>query len=443
MSKPFEAGQQAELTIDRIAYGGDGVGHPDGFAVFVPRTAPGDKVVSEFTKVKKRFGKAVPVKIIEAGPNRIEPKCKHYVDCGGCHYQHLSEDYVRKLKVEHLRDSLERLGPGSHEISPLIAPENPWTYRGKVTYHRSGNGAQGYVGWRTNNVVDIDECLIAPDDLNHLWEKTRKLISDTPAKHLPYVVLRATTAGDRAIILSVVCESNQEIDFEEMKTKTEPLATQASVHVTLIKPGSRLPFGPTLRTLHGQKVVKENINGLVYTLAPSVFFQVHPEITKLLVQHVIGIVQSCESHHVLDLFCGAGLFTLALANQKIPTLGVEVQNDAVQSALASTKENKLGAYATFRSGKVDRILDRLVKSKETFDTCIVDPPRKGIDPKALQTLPKLGIQNIIYISCSPPTLARDLKDLVNMGYKIQTIQPYDMFPNTYHMETIICLKKNA
>ncbi len=442
MPETWTEGTRLTVTIDRLAYGGDGVAHPGGFTLFVPRTVPGDTAEVRVTDVRRRYGRAVTERILTPSPERVEPSCPYFVRCGGCHYQHIRTGFWREQKEAHVRDSLERLGPGSVPVLPIVSPAEDFGYRNRLTFHRSETGAQGYVAWDRHEIVDVDQCPIAQEPLNELWHEIRSRMREVDSATLPFIVLRRTTQGQRAAIFSVTGDPKATAE-KILLPRCMGLPPDVSLFTTQIKPGARSPFGESFICLAGTEEIVETVNGIDFHLRPDLFFQVHPGITERIVKDAVAWAQTLPSCAVLDLFSGAGLFGLSLARTGRTVLGVEVHYPAVLAAQKSAEANGLADRAVFRGGKAETVLEKLIRKGERFEAAVVDPPRKGIPKEALEQLLRIGVRHLLYISCSPPTMARDLKCLVAGGFEIDQIQPYDMFPQTYHLETVARLRKTA
>ena len=436
MQPPFQPDDTLKLKIEGLAYGGNGVAHPQGFAIFVPRTAPGDEVLVKVISMKRRFGRAIPLKIVTPSSYRIEPRCPHFDSCGGCHYQHLDPPFVAQQKVTLIKECFHRIGQSLVNVRPLISPTKQWNYRNRLTYHRSITGEAGYISWKDFKVIDVEECPISTEELNEVWKKIRVVLKQISPNILPFVVLRRTMQGQSAVILSVVEMDDLPQFKEQLKIILRPLNSNVYFYLSLIPSGSRVALGKTIVSLLGPEFMKEQIAGIEYFIRPDLFFQVHPEVTDQIVHNVVAWAKGHKVIRAVDIYCGAGLFTLALAKQEIHVLGIDVQYPAIQCAQTSAKKNSLETFARFRTGKAERMIERIIREGERFDTALVDPPRKGLHPKLLESLPRLGVNRLLYISCSPPTLARDARELQKLGYSIQWVQPYDMFPQTYHVETI-------
>jgi 23S rRNA (uracil1939-C5)-methyltransferase len=440
MQPPFAEGDRLTVTIERLAYGGNGVAHPQGFTIFVPRTVPGDRAAIRITDVRRRYARAMPEKIEEPSPDRIEPACRYFEKCGGCHYQHIRTDFWREQKSVQIQDSFSRLGPGNLPLLPLRIPGNDFGYRNRLTFHRSETGAQGYVAWDAHEIVDVESCPVAPDPLNELWLDVRKRLAGVPASLVPFAVLRLTTGGHRALVLSVTGDPEKAVE-ETLRPRFTDLPENVSLFVTPVEPEARSPFGPSFICLHGSEEIVETVGGISFHLRPDLFFQVHPEVTEMIVSDAVAWASGLPVSPVLDLFSGAGLFSLHIARTGRKVLGVEVNYPAVLAAQKSALANGLESSADFRGGKAETVLERLYRKGARFESAVVDPPRKGIPEKTLDLFVPIGIRHLLYVSCSPPTMARDLKRLVSMGFEVESAQPYDMFPQTYHVETVARLRK--
>jgi 23S rRNA (uracil1939-C5)-methyltransferase len=307
-----------------------------------------------------------------------------------------------------------------------------------VTYHRSPSGRQGYVSWKDpTDVIDIEDCPIAQKELNDLWRTVREAFRSFSAEEVPFIVLRRSSTGEQAIIVSITATHL----FDRIRKVASSINGVVAAYATHIEPKGYSPFGKELLHLHGATTITESFGNVRYLVRPDLFFQIHPEITEEMVARVRHWANDSGVTEILDLFCGAGLFSLALARNGIRAMGVEVSHHAVASAQDSARANGLDNLARFRAGKAHTIVQRLVREGGRWNAAIVDPPRKGLQPDVLNTLPQLGIRHLLYVSCSPATMARDFKALALLGYKVLWLKPFDMFPQTYHVEIMAALEK--
>lgn len=437
----FTKDQVLNVEIERLAYGGDGVAKPQNFTVFVPRTAQNDEVSIQITDGKNRFAQAKVLEVLKPSSQRTTPPCAHYDQCGGCHLMHIDPNHFAQIKQQQIVECFERIG-GIKEapLTPLISPKSMLGYRNKVVYHRAKNGFQGYIAHDAHRVVDIQTCPIAQTELDDLWKTLRPLLQPVGASQLPFVSLRKTTTNQVALVLSV---THNEV-IQELQNRLDGfLKTHPNIHVfhTHTLPKSFSPFGKDLYAWGEPTDFKERFSNIDFFVEPDLFFQIHPENTQTLIDLTVAWAKNTSASKVLDLFCGSGLFSLPLAQMGIQTLGVDVEHRAILCAQKSAAQANLSG-AQFRAGKVDRILEKLIQ-KEHYQTdhLVLDPPRSGLDNELIPLIDRLSPKHLLYISCSPPSLARDLKKLVALGYKLTHVQGIDMFPYTYHIETVVSLER--
>jgi 23S rRNA (uracil1939-C5)-methyltransferase len=437
MADLFKIGDLVECDIERLAFEGHGVAKPQNFTLFVPRTAPGDKVTVKITDLKKTYGYGNISEIKTASPHRIEAPCQYYARCGGCHYQHIDPKKVDEEKVQQLKGTFERHGPGAVEILPFLKADSAWNYRNRVTYRRAITGNQGYRAWDNYETLTIDTCMIAAPELNEAWDWVKDKVKHVSLNVLFFVMLRKI--GDKiAVVLSV----SEDFHPQELQKIFNEHPENYFFYITRIKESSHTAVGKKLEPIfHAPTYLEQQIGDIFYIIRPDLFFQTNDKIAKLLLDKITSSL-SVSKEPVIDIYCGSGLFSIALAKLGIPTYGVEVQHDAIQSAKQSAIRNSVEEMVEFHTGPAVTVLQKLVREGASFARAIVDPPRDGLESKVLDAIPELGVKELYYVSCSPPTLARDLKKLVNQGYTIEYCLPLEMFPQTYHIETLTKLVKN-
>jgi 23S rRNA (uracil1939-C5)-methyltransferase len=436
MRKPFKIGDQVEVLVERLAFQGHGIAKPQNFTLFVPRSAPGDKLNVKITDIKKNHGHASVEQILTPSSNRIDAPCPYFSRCGGCHYQHIEATSVEQEKLQQIKDTFERHGPGAIPMLPIMKTDQEWNYRNRVTYRRDKTGAQGYTAWDNYETLEIDNCLIAEDELNVGWRWVKERIAHISPKVLSFVFVRKI-ADKIAFTFSVT----KDFSTKELRQIFTDHPENYLFYTTVIQESTRTALGKKIEPVFGEAIyLEEKIGDVFYILRPDLFFQVNTGIATLLVEKIVSEF-SKSKEPAIDIYCGSGLFTIALAKQGIPMLGIEIQAEAIKSAEQSAIRNNVDATTRFQSGVATTMLERLLKRKESFTRAIVDPPRDGLEPKVIELIPQLGVQELYYVSCSPPTLARDLKEFVKLGYAIEYCQPIEMFPQTYHVETLTKLVK--
>lgn len=399
-----------EITLSSLVYGGDALGRlPDGRAAFVPFALPGEKVRLQVVEEKRGHVRANLVEVLETSPQRIAPRCPHFTVCGGCHYQHM--DYADQLKVKTivLCEQLERIGRlGNIPCSPTVASPLPWNYRNHIQFHQTLNGKLGYQAARSNSVVPIRECHLPEAPLNDIWP----LLELEPIPGLEKIGLRLGADDD----VQLVFESN---DLEPLDFSVEELPISA-VH---LGPGGAL-------VLAGSEYLTIDILDKQFRVSPASFFQVNTLQAATMVEHLLHNLDLQEDSTLLDVYCGVGLFSAFLAPWAGKLVGIELS--------ASACEDFAVNLDAFDNVELYEALAEDVLNNKQFDpdVILVDPPRAGLGQRTLDGLLAQNARQIAYISCDPSTLARDAKRMVAGGYRLKQITPFDLFPQTYHIESI-------
>jgi 23S rRNA (uracil1939-C5)-methyltransferase len=422
------AKNEVTLEIDALSYGPYGVGRLDGKAVMVPHTAPGDQIIARIVESKERYSTAELTRVMAPSPLRQTPPCPYVSDCGGCSWQHLRYNAQLKAKQQSVDDALRRIGKLSgYELRPIIVSYQEYHYRRRIRLQCDERKQLGFYQSSSHRLVQIERCLIADDRLNGVLDSLRRWIPNL-ATVVDFVEI---VAGDEPNQLVVVVAAASEFPFSD-ETHCEQLAAQDSAIRGLIV------FGPGWRKVWGQPWIAVNLNDeLSLTVDADVFTQVNPAGNRQILAELIKASEFQSSDRVLELYCGAGNFTLPIAKLVANVVAVE----GYRPALANAKLNaqKYGLENIRWSGEsVPVTLGGLKKRHENFTKIVLDPPRsgaKGIE----QELAALNAQRIVYVSCNPATLARDVAALTQQGFKLTAVQPIDLFPHTFHVETIAIL----
>lgn len=445
------------IRITSLANGGDGVGKaPDGRAVFVPQTAPGDLVDVRVTQEHKTYAKGQLAQLKESGPDRVQPPCPAFVaGCGGCSWQHLSPASQNDNKAKFLRDALTRIGGlESPPVDGVLAPALPLRYRNKaqvpVTTAPDGSLRVGYYREGTHVVVALPEAgcgllLPAVDKAlcfvrDHLASLGLHPFDERKGSGtLKHVMVRANTRGEAMLVL--VTRLPLPEDAAATARGWLGQAGIASVQNNVQERTGNAVLGDKTTVLAGPAELDEDLDGLRFRLSAASFFQVNPSQTKVLLDVLKGIRPWAKDEQVLELYCGIGTLSLPLARLGVRLHGVEIHAGAVEDARANAAANGL-ANASFAVGGAAQgwmgLPDGFAPS-----VLLIDPPRKGLEPAVLQALQRQPVAEIVYVSCDPASLARDLKALGALGYQLQRCQGVDLFPQTAHVESVNWLKKKA
>ncbi|MBN2146306.1 MAG: class I SAM-dependent RNA methyltransferase [Anaerolineales bacterium] len=399
-----------EISLDAMVYGGDCLGRlPDGRAVFVPYALPGEKVRVEVTEQQRGHARAVLLDVLEASPRRVQPRCPHYQQCGGCHYQHIESEAQLQIKADILCEQLRRIG-GFQDIPLLPAKSSPqaWNYRNHVQFHLDENGRLGFQAARSAEIVPIQECHLPEEILNWVWPQ----IEFDPLPGLERVGLRL--GADEDVMLILESSDPAPVDFT-----VEELSLSA-VH---LGPGGVL-------ILAGSDAIMMEVLERSFRVSASSFFQVNTAMATAMVEHVLSSLELTSNATVLDVYCGVGLFSAFLAPKVKRLVGIETSPDACDDFAVNLDEFD---HVELYEAPAENVLTDIRFSP---DAVLVDPPRSGLGKRAMDGVLTQGAPRLVYVSCDPATLARDGKRLVAGGYRLESLQLFDLFPQTYHIESI-------
>ncbi len=408
----------AQVRIEKLVYGGDGLARlPDGRTVFVPYVLPGELAQINFTESNERYIRASLVNILEPSPDRIHPLCPHFGVCGGCHYQHMAPSMQQKEKLNILRDQLQRIGKiNSPPILGIVSGENAWNYRDQLQFHPTPNGRLGFMDLSGSRPVEISTCLLEMQGIADTWP----MVDLAPEPGLRRVTFREDSDGEVMLVLEGEDEDPPEMEI------------QLPISAAYLDGGGRSV------NLAGEDRLRYTVAGRELWVSPESFFQVNLEIAERMVQELSARLELTPNTEVLELYSGVGLFSQILAERAGNLVAIETS----PSACFDFAEN-LDSFenVSLYEGAVEDVLPALVGSLPRPELVLLDPPRAGLHPRARQALLALKPVRIAYISCDPSTLARDLKEFIAAGYELDSVQAFDMFPQTYHVETISILKK--
>ena len=450
MSRP-QRGQRLSVTIDDLAFGGEGVGRVDGYVVFVRGGVPGDHLSVRLDQARSRFGRGTIEAIETPSPHRVEAPCPYFGRCGGCRLQHVDYQAQLSFKSKQVADALERLGGlGPVEVRPILAAAETYGYRNKMefTVARAGDGAGLTVGLheaeRYDSVLDVERCLLQSDRMNALLDEARRFFAesgltaweqDSGEGLLRYLMLReGYRTGESMVNIVTSSPAVSELaPLAERLSAREPRTTSVVMNVNPKK--ASVAVGVEEHLLGGRDHIRESVGGLEFQISANSFFQTNTAQAERLFALVLDSAGLSGWETVLDLYSGTGAISLQLAGRCRWVYGVEVTQAAVDDAARNAAANGI-ANCTFLAGEVRFVLPSLIAQGVGAQVVVADPPRAGFHPKALRALLQMGPSRIVYVSCNPATLARDLGELVRGGYRLEWVQPVDMFPHTPHIEAV-------
>ena len=403
------------VKLDRLAYGGDALGRVStasaetgGRAVFVPFALPGETVHIRVVEEKRGHLRGELVEVLEPSAQRIQPKCKHFGICGGCHYQHLSYPAQLQAKTDILRDQLSRIGKiPDPPLQPMLASPQEWKYRNHVQFHLTPDAKLGYFAANRTGVVPISECHLPEDPLNTLWPG----LEFEPGLGLERISLRAGMRGEVMLML------------ESAQLEPPALELEASLSVVHIS-------GDDVIVMAGEGSLHISVKERTFQVSAASFFQVNNAMTEKMVEHLLAHLPVSPSTTLLDVYCGAGLFSAFFAGKVGRLIGIEVSPSACEDFAANLDEfDNVELY----EAPAEIVLPSLDVRP---DVVIIDPPRAGLDRHVLDALLAQSPQRLAYVSCDPSTLARDSARLSAGGYRLVQVTPFDLFPQTYSIESI-------
>ena len=456
MQKP-RRGEVIRLTIDDLAFGGEGVGRHEGYVVFVRGGLPGDTLDVRVLETRARYARGAIETVVTPSADRVAAPCPYFGRCGGCRLQHLAYPAQLAFKEKQVRDCLERLGglTGDVEVRPVLAAAEPYGYRNKMEFTVAGTAGAPVVGLhaaeRYDVVLDIERCLLQSDTMNRLLTAVQ---DETRARQVSvyeqgresglmrFVTLREGRHTGEAMVNLVASAPDIETlaPLAEAVAARVPVTTSVVLNVNAKK--AAVAVGTEEHLLVGRDHIRESLRDVAFQISANSFFQTNTVQAERLFDVVAQACALDGSETVLDLYSGTGAISLLLARRARAVYGIEVAteavDDAIRNAAASGIEN-----CTFLSGEVRHVLPDLARRGIRIDVAVADPPRAGFHPKAMAALVALAPPRVVYVSCNPATLARDLADLVRGGYRVEWVQPVDMFPQTPHIEAVARLRRAA
>ncbi len=446
---PLNKNDDIELRIDSLGSEGQGVGRYEGMAVFVPFALPNELVKAHIIKVAKNYAVGKLIKVIEPSKVRREPRCSSFTRCGGCNLMHM--DYAAQL--EYKRDLVEnafaRIAKieGVH-VENTIGMDEPYHYRNKAAFPFAmvdGRMCFGFFAPRSHRLIPIDGCFIEQEPLYnvasavHCWAEENDIQpydEETGSGTIRHVVSRITTSGD---IMAVIVTKgkpkklNKLVDM--LKERCEGIK---SIILNRNDEDTNVIFGRSYETLWGEDTLTENLCGFEFSVSAASFLQVNPVQTECLYAQVEAFLPEKDGFEAIDVYCGTGTISMILSKRAKHVTGIENIKPAVEDAARNAERNGAG-NADFICADAAEALPELIEKGTRPDVIVIDPPRKGCDKAVLNAITGSAVQRVIYVSCDPATLARDVRILVDGGYSIQKVQPIDMFPQTAHVETVCLL----
>ena len=447
----MKVGDKLQLTIEDFNTKGQGFARHEGMAIFVKGGLIGEKCEVEITTMKKQYAIAKITETIQPSPDEVTPVCPLAGTCGGCQIQHLEYQAQLSYKEQRVKAEFKRVGIDVEPL-PIMGMENPFGFRNKAQVPVSGrkhNIKLGFYQQNTHNVVDTETCYIQHGLHNKVMKEVRTLLNNegvVPFNErsrkgwLKHVIVRVSFDQTKVMVI-LVTSSRGDMDMFRFVTKlTKAVPEVASIFHNINGMGGNRILGKRFIHLFGQKELVDTIGDLHFKISPASFFQINPTQTEKLYNAALEMAELTGKETVYDLYCGSGTISLFLAKQAKKVVGIEIVEAAIEDAKKNAVDNNI-TNAEFHAGEVEEIFPLLYKEGKKAEVVVVDPPRKGLDPQVVDTIATMQPERIVYVSCNPNTLARDVKALTERGYKLNEVQPVDMFPHSMHVETVVRMSR--
>ena len=441
-----------EATVCDYTAEGQGIAKIDGCAVFIPNAIYGEKVLVKIEKAQKTWASGKIAEILEKSPHRVNRECPVAKLCGGCNFWHIDYEEEVRLKAERVRQCLNRIGGEQLEEVPILSAPSCYGYRNKAQYMlgvHKGKAVAGFFRAGTHLVVENSRCLILPGEMDQIKDlimdyvnQYRVTVYDETAHKglLRHIYIRKGWVSGE-ILVCLVANGRKLPHLPELLQRLKTVPGFATLVLSVNTQKGNTILGRECIPLYGNGYIEDTLCNLTFRLSPQSFYQVnHPQAQRLYAA-AIALGEITKDDLVLDLYCGVGTITLCMASAAKKVIGVEVVEQAVEDAKANARRNNI-ENAEFFCGDAGKAALELESQGIRPDVVVVDPPRKGLNADTIEALSKMSPRRIVYVSCDPATLARDVALLKEKGYRVKNALCADLFPRTAHIESIVCLTNN-
>ena len=469
-----------EIKIEDMGKDGEGIGHVDGLTVFVKNTVVGDRAMVKLMKVKKNLAYARLTDILEPSPFRVTPVCEKAVQCGGCTLQHISYEKQLELLQNHVKNCLTRIGgiaDAESLMEPILGMEEPYHFRNKMQFpvglDRDGHPVLGFYAGHTHALIPLTDCPTGHPVNREIMKAVREFLTEADVavyneeQHTGLVRHVLTRVGfyTGQVMVCIVINGGkipeQELLIRKLQEAVDAWNTHAadttattgrakelelvSVALSINREKTNRILGERSKVIFGKGYIEDRIEDIAFRIAPEAFFQVNPEQTRKLYGKALEYAGLTGEETVWDMYCGIGTISLFLARKARKVYGVEIVPQAIDNAKENAELNRI-SNAEFFVGKAEEVVPKLYSEdpdRYRADVVVVDPPRKGCDAALLSTIAAMAPKRLVYVSCDPATLARDIAILTKEGFTLQRVAAVDMFPQSMHVECIACIQKKS
>lgn len=451
---PVQKNQTVTLQFEDLTHEGSGVAKMDGYPIFVPLGLPGERADVRVVKVNKRFAFGKLIHLHEKSEHRVNPPCNVFHKCGGCQLQHMTYEMQLEMKRSQVKNVMQKVAHlPDVPVHPVLGMEEPWRYRNKIQIpvgEKNGELITGFYQQRSHRIIDDMETCVIQDELgDKIVEAVRQIGTDLGIRaydeqahrgELRHIIVRTAYTTNEAMLVLVTRTKKltKQAEIIERITKEFPEITSIIHNVNSEK--TNVILGKKSRTIYGADYIYDKIGDLEFAISAQSFYQVNPTQTKVLYDKALEYANVDKNDVVIDAYCGIGTISLFLAQKAKKVYGVEIVPEAIDDAKKNAKHNQMD-NVEFVVGEAEKVMPWWTKQGLRPDVIVVDPPRKGCDASLLEAMIAMEPERIVYVSCNPSTLARDLRILEDGGYQTQEVQPVDMFSQTSHVECVSLLTR--
>ncbi|CDO04268.1 23S rRNA (uracil-C(5))-methyltransferase RlmCD [Oceanobacillus picturae] len=453
---PVKKNETITLTFEDLTHEGNGVGKVDGYPLFVPYGLPGEEATVKVVKANKNFGFGKLLDVKQSSDQRVEPPCNVYYQCGGCQLQHMSYDLQLQMKQNQVKSVMRKIAHLDHvPVHPTLGMEDPWRYRNKVQMpvgEHDGELITGFYRKRSHDIISEMETCVIQDELNdrsvHAVRRIANRLGikayDEKADRgvLRHIMVRTGRETNETMIVLITRTDKLPHQEELIRELTETFPHVKSIVHNVNNKRTNVILGRKTKVIWGEEYIYDTIGDIKFAISAKSFYQVNPPQTKVLYDKALEFAKIGADDTVVDAYCGIGTISLFLAQQAKKVYGVEVVPEAISDAKMNAKLNGV-TNAEFVVGEAEKVMPWWKAQGLRPDVIVVDPPRKGCEVDFLQAMVEMEPKRIVYVSCNPSTLARDLRILEDGGYETKEVQPVDMFPQTAHVECVTVLEKKV
>ena len=434
--KPLKKNQKLRLKPIDLSSSAMAVYKVEDFPIFVKDSLPQEDTEIIVTKVLNRFGFGRAIQRYSDHPQRVQPDCPLYPQCGGCQMMHMSYEYQLDFKQQRVQDALRRNGDLNHEVLPTIPAPDAWRYRNKVMIPVQHEPLRaGFYRTNSHDIVDMHECLIQSRQLNEIYQEIKAFIQENNLTQVATIILREGFYTQEVMV--ALSLTRREEDFKDAFIKSlSGFKNIKSIQLTYNLKQTNVPIGQEHKVIFGSPTITESILGIDYQISLNSFFQINSAQTEHLYSKVLELAQIKPTDKVLDLYCGVGTMSMLFAKGANTVVGVDIVKQAIEDAKENARLNNIENIDFVAMDATKFVND----TNEEFDVLVVDPPRKGLSEQGIKDIITIAPKRMVYVSCNPDTLARDLK-LLSSTFNIELIQPLDMFPQTTHVETVVLITR--